>query len=160
MPITSSQLKKLRESKGVTQQGFADAIGKSRNTVATWEKDGGSVSKADDVILVCRYFNLPLDDYMSYEPVDNQIDKSEESREIDPSDLPILTEEAFQRWLLIQQKASTITLLDEIALRMISHTVADIFISEKEVDLDAHRQKRVRTGMEDAKEYLRQRIAS
>lgn len=58
--ITAKQLKALRNTKGVTQFQLADDIKVARNTVGSWEKPGGEVTKYSDVLAICRYFNIPL----------------------------------------------------------------------------------------------------
>jgi DNA-binding XRE family transcriptional regulator len=58
--ITSDQLKKLRAKKKITQWELADAIGIARNTIGTWEKKDGIVTKYSDILAICKYFNIPL----------------------------------------------------------------------------------------------------
>lgn len=56
---TGSALKDLREQRGLTQQAFADKIGKSRTAVAAWEY-GRSMSEKSRA-LVAKFFGVQPD---------------------------------------------------------------------------------------------------
>lgn len=68
MFISANRLKELRHKKGVeegrkiTQAVFAEEIDKPRATIAGWESEGSGVKKYEDVLIVCKYFNIELPD--------------------------------------------------------------------------------------------------
>ena len=53
----NERIKKLRKTLGFTQQKFADMLGISRNTIATYET-GKSLPSDAAIVLICREFHV------------------------------------------------------------------------------------------------------
>lgn len=60
-----SRIKKLRESRGITQAEFADLMGVSKRAVANWEKYG--FSSADKLEKLARYFDVSISYLLDYD---------------------------------------------------------------------------------------------
>lgn len=54
------RIKELRNSKGVSQQKLAEALGVSRSTVAMWET-GNSEPDSEMLITIANYFDVSVD---------------------------------------------------------------------------------------------------
>lgn len=53
-------LQALRRRSGMTQEGLADALGVSRQSVSKWESDG-SFPEMEKLVQLCDLFGCPLD---------------------------------------------------------------------------------------------------
>ena len=60
-----NRIKKLRESRGITQAEFADLMGVSKRAVANWEKYG--FSSADKLEKLARYFDVSISYLLDYD---------------------------------------------------------------------------------------------
>ena len=61
MNIIGENIKKLRSSRGMTQQQLADVVGtKTYTTITKWEK-GDNVPQGKDLIVLSNYFNVSVD---------------------------------------------------------------------------------------------------
>lgn len=60
-----NRLKKLRESRGITQAELADLMGVSKRAVANWEKYG--FSSADKLEKLARYFDVSISYLLDYD---------------------------------------------------------------------------------------------
>ncbi|WP_122049874.1 helix-turn-helix domain-containing protein [Asaia bogorensis] len=56
---TSRQIRTLREQRNLSQEGFAEAIGKSRSLVAAWEA-GRKEPGRDSLQAISRVFGVPM----------------------------------------------------------------------------------------------------
>lgn len=72
------QIAKLRKAKGVTQQGVADAVGVSYQTVSKWENES---SMPDISMLPCLadYFQVSVDQLLGLEPLEGEAYRSQNS---------------------------------------------------------------------------------
>lgn len=84
MFITAERLKQLRKDKGnaenrkITQHIMAEELNIPRGTIASWEADGSGIKKYEDILLVCKYFDIPT-------PA--EIDKPESQRILNDPDV-------------------------------------------------------------------------
>lgn len=60
-----NRLKRLRESRGITQAEFADLMSVSKRAVANWEKYG--FSSADKLEKLARYFDVSISYLLDYD---------------------------------------------------------------------------------------------
>jgi len=61
MNVIGSNIKKLRNSRGMTQQNLADVVGaKNYTTITKWES-GDNVPQGKDLITLSRFFNVSVD---------------------------------------------------------------------------------------------------
>ena len=59
-------IKKIREDKGLSQQGLADEIGVKRSTVAMWET-GQALPRPDKLLKMAQMFGCSIEDLMKKE---------------------------------------------------------------------------------------------
>lgn len=61
MNIIGNNIKRLRKSRGLTQQQLADIVGaKTYTTITKWEK-GDNTPQGKDLIVLSKYFNVTVD---------------------------------------------------------------------------------------------------
>lgn len=60
MNFLSTNIKYLRQEKGLTQEDLAKIVGKSRVLVSQWESDDREIT-TEDIIKLSDYFNVPMD---------------------------------------------------------------------------------------------------
>lgn len=60
---TGEKIKKIRKMAGMTQEEFAEKMNVSRQTVSKWEKNLSSPD-LESAILLCRVFQISLDDFL------------------------------------------------------------------------------------------------
>ena len=71
----NEKIKRLRLSRGMTQQQLADALDiKSYTTITKWEK-GENVPQGRDLIKLSKLFNVSVDDILGISIIDNDANK-------------------------------------------------------------------------------------
>lgn len=60
MNYLSTNIKHLRNTKGLTQEDLARIVDKSRVLVSQWESDSREIT-TEDIIKLSNYFNVPMD---------------------------------------------------------------------------------------------------
>ena len=60
MNYLSTNIKYLRQNKGLTQEELANIVGKSRVLVSQWESDAREIT-TEDIIKLSNYFYIPMD---------------------------------------------------------------------------------------------------
>lgn len=61
MNFLSTNIKFLRQKKGLTQEEISKIVNKSRVLVSQWESDERDIT-TEDIIKLSDYFNIPMDD--------------------------------------------------------------------------------------------------
>ena len=60
MNYLSTNIKYLRQQRGLTQEELANTVGKARSLVSQWESDDRGIT-TEDIIKLSDYFNIPMD---------------------------------------------------------------------------------------------------
>lgn len=60
MNYLSTNIKYLRQQRGLTQEELANIVGKARSLVSQWESDDRGIT-TEDIIKLSDYFNIPMD---------------------------------------------------------------------------------------------------
>lgn len=60
MNYLSTNIKFLRQQKGLTQEDISKIVNKSRVLVSQWESDERDIT-TEDIIKLSNYFNVPMD---------------------------------------------------------------------------------------------------
>lgn len=60
MNYISTNIKFLRQQKGLTQEDIAKIVNKSRVLISQWESDSREIT-TEDIIKLSDYFNVPMD---------------------------------------------------------------------------------------------------
>lgn len=74
------KLQELRKGKGISQEGFAEIMGVSRQAISKWELNQ-SYPEMEKLIEVSDYFQVSLD-YLVKEGVDEAVEESEQKNEV------------------------------------------------------------------------------
>ncbi|MCY0976790.1 helix-turn-helix transcriptional regulator [Chryseobacterium wangxinyae] len=64
MSFFGTNIKKIRQVKGLSQKAFADLFDLNRGVISAYE-EGRAEPKIDTLLKVARYFNLDLDDFLT-----------------------------------------------------------------------------------------------
>lgn len=66
MNYLSTNIRFLRQQSNLTQEQFANIVGKSRVLVSQWESDEREIT-TEDIIKISDYFNVPMDKLVGYD---------------------------------------------------------------------------------------------
>ncbi len=72
MTKIGSNIKKIRKTKGLTQQSFADLFDISRGNISSYEEDRAE-PKIETIIKIANYFSIPLEKLLTKELTVNEI---------------------------------------------------------------------------------------
>ena len=70
--MISQNIQYLRQKQGMTQEGLAQEIGVSRQTVAKWES-GDSLPDIENLSALAKLFNVTLDDLVNHDEHTEQV---------------------------------------------------------------------------------------
>ncbi|OJU77969.1 MAG: hypothetical protein BGO09_01935 [Bacteroidetes bacterium 47-18] len=72
MTKIGSNIKKIRKTKGLTQQSFADLFDISRGNISSYEEDRAE-PRIETIIKIANYFSIPLESLLTKELTVNEI---------------------------------------------------------------------------------------
>ncbi len=72
------KLQRLRKEKGLSQEQLADMLDVSRQSVSKWES-GSTYPEMDKLIMLCKIFNVTLDDFTNDDVTDQTIKEKNKS---------------------------------------------------------------------------------
>ena len=110
------RLKSLRDSKGMTQQQFADDFGISKGTIGMWESGAREPRKLDELQRISDYFGVSVDYLLGRtdkkEPPAPQNEDGQLHEELDRE---------FMRWFQKQSPARQKEVLFDLAKAVTGH---------------------------------------
>jgi len=63
------RLAELRQTSGLTQLEVSQSLGITENTYANWEKGRSGLEAIERIIKLCKLFNCPVEQLLSYKDV-------------------------------------------------------------------------------------------
>lgn len=107
MTKVGSNIKKIRATKGLSQQGFADIFELTRGNISSYEENRAD-PKIDIIVKIANYFSIPLEPFITQHLTVNQIlnfkgDKlMEEEKTLDAlllKDIPFINDNIYSQCL-------------------------------------------------------------